>query len=114
MLPDEGFGATLDGCGGIYSKGLAVDMEAFSCAARFWRRRKRKAPNRAKRMRAMPPITAPTIGPTGVELFAVEVAETELPVEVDVASDDADVDVEESVPFWIMRSVNVRGVELLP
>ncbi len=81
MLPDEGFGAMLDGCAGVYSKGLGVDMEEFSCAARFWRRRKRKPPNKAKRMRATPPITDPTTGPTGVELFAVvvavEVAKTE-------------------------------------
>src|SRR5882757_6430812 len=76
MLPDEGFGAMLDECGGLYSKGLGVVMEAFSCAARFWRRRKRKTPNKAKRMRAMPPITDPTTGPsrpTEVELFVVEV-----------------------------------------
>jgi hypothetical protein len=81
MLPEEGFGAMLDECGGLYSKGSGVDMEAFACAARFWRRRKRKTPNKAKRMRAMPPITDPTTGPTRVQLF----------------------DVEEGVPFWIMR-----------
>src|SRR5882757_8739669 len=91
MPPDEVFVAMLDECRELYSKGVGVDI----CAARFWRRRKRKPP-KAKRMpvRAMLPITYPTIWPTGVELFVVEVlvAETETPVVVDVASNDADVD----------------------
>lgn len=89
-----------------------MDMKSCSCATRFWRRRKKKNPKTAKTMRARPPITPPTIGPTGVELFPeVEVLGTEV---ADVASEDTDEVVSDSVPFWITRSVNVRGVELFP
>jgi hypothetical protein len=96
---------------GLYLKGLGVDIKTFSCATRFWRRRRRKNPKTAKSKRATPPITPPTIGATEVELLPGTV----LPVVVDVArEEDMDVVVDDSVPFWIIRSVNVRGVESFP
>jgi len=64
----------------------------------------------------MLPITYPTIWPTGVELFVVEVlvAETETPVVVDVASNDADVDGEVLVgKTGITVMVDVDGEVLL-
>jgi hypothetical protein len=90
MPPDEVFVAMLDECRESYSKGMGVDI----CAARFRRRRQRKPTTSKRMMRAMLPITDPTTVRTGVELFvvAVLVAETEIPVVVDVASNDADVD----------------------
>jgi len=88
----------LNECGGIYSKGLGVDMETL--AVRFWRRRRRKNPKIVKSTRARPPNTPPTTEPTGIELFPeVEILETEIPVVVDVTSEDVDVFVDESVPF---------------
>jgi hypothetical protein len=90
-----------------------VNEETFSCASRFWRRRRRKNPKIAKIRRVRPPITPPTIEPT--DPFGAEVADTELPAEVgvedvnvgsedvDIGSEDVDVVVDDDVPFWIMR-----------
>lgn len=82
-----------------------MDVETFSCASRFRRRRRRKNPKIAKTTRARPPTTPPTIELTGV-LLAVEVAETVFPV--DVGSETVDVVVADDVPaddvsFWIVR-----------
>jgi hypothetical protein len=79
-----------------------VDIETFSCAARLWCRRRKRNPKMAKTMRARPPITPPTIAPTGVELLSVaEVPETPLPGVEEVASEleVTDAVVDDSVPF---------------
>ena len=89
-------------CRGVYSKGRGVESVGVisnSRTSRFERRRRKKNPKTAKTMRARPPITPPTIAPTGTGPFGVEVAKTVFPVDVgsDVVVDDDD------VPFWTMR-----------
>ena len=93
----------LDGYTGAEPKGSGLDIKICSCLARLWCRWRRN-PKITKKMRARPPITPPTIAPTGVELLTVaEVPETTLAGVEKVACEDTDVVVDDSVPFWTMR-----------
>jgi hypothetical protein len=86
----------LDGCKVVYSKGRGVVLTTFSSAARLLCRRRRSNPKVTKMMRARPPITLPTITPTGVLELSPGV---DVPVE-----EDTDVAVVDgSVPFWTIR-----------
>lgn len=77
-----------------------MDIETFSCVARLWSRRRKRNPKMTKTMRVRPPITPPTIAPTGVELLNVaEVPETPLPGVEEVTSEDTDAVVDDNVPF---------------
>lgn len=90
----------LDGYTGAEPKGSGLDMKICSCLARLWRRWRRNT-KITKTMRARPPITPPTIAPTGVELLTV--AEVPLVGVEEVACEDTDVVVDDIVPFWTMR-----------
>ena len=103
----------LDGYAG--SKGSGLDIKFCSCVARLWRRWRKRHPKITKTMRARPPTTPPAIAPTGVELFTMaEAPEITLLGVEEVTCEDTDGVVDENVPFWTMREVKVRGVELFP
>lgn len=64
-------------------------------------------------VRVRPSIIPPTIALTGVDLFAVaEVAETTLPGVEEIAYEDTDAVVDDSVPFWTTSKLKERPLML--
>ena len=84
-------------------KARAWISRPFLCVT-LWRRWRKRNPKITKTVRARPPITPSTIASTGVELLTVaEVPETPLPGVEEVACEDTDAVVDNSVPFCTTR-----------